>query len=110
MCPLDRRSRICSGFGLFPGGFIGWCRVSRMLVCLGTVSGTERVVSLLRREQGPWTELATLLLPEPQRVQIRILHHEAQADRLGCQASQIITPVPRHDPADLISGDLGTLL
>ena len=61
---------------------MGRHRVSGMLVCLGTFSGIEKVVSLLQQEQRDRGRLAALLLPEPQRVEIRILHHEAQADRL----------------------------
>ncbi len=36
-------------------GVMGWFRVSGMLVCLGTFSGIEKVVSVLRQQQEPQT-------------------------------------------------------
>jgi len=67
---------------------MGRHRVSGMLVCLGTFAGIEKVVSLLQQEQRDRGRLAALLLPEPQRVEIRILHHEAQPNRLACNPGQ----------------------
>ncbi len=67
---------------------MGWDRVSGMLVRLGTSPGNEKVVSPMLQEQEAPDELVTLLLPEPQRVKIRVLHHEAQADRLACDPGQ----------------------
>ena len=55
-------------------GLLGRYGDSGMLVCLGFVSGIEKVVSGARAPD----ELATLLLPEPEGVQIRILYDEAQ--------------------------------
>ena len=56
---------------------MGWDGISCMLICLGTFSGIDKVDSALRQEREPPDDLAALLLPEPQGVQIRILHHEA---------------------------------
>ena len=42
----------------------------------------------MRQEHEPSDELATPLLPESQGVEIRVFHHEAQADRLPCNPGQ----------------------
>ncbi len=66
---------------------------------------------------APSDELATLLLPEPERIEIRVFHHEAEADRFPCDPAQGLvrsrprmTPFPPDRMLDLVAPDEGGFL